>query len=465
MKIDRNKKYATVALYACGVAAFAIVFLCIMLNLHTVWAMVRRLMTIVNPIIYGFVIAFVINPLVKLLENRVFGRIQDVTVTDGKGIAIGVRSRKKLRRILSMILSYLLVFAVLAMFITLLVPQVGDSYSELEGKMTGYISGAQKWAESVVNNAQKSKGISAWIIGHIDIDRLSESVVDAITDSYDLVHKVSPYVVNFITSIIDSVKNALIGIIISIYFLYSKERLCSQIRKITFALFNDIHSGRLLKVTRKTSISFEKFISGKLLDSLIIGFLTFFVLMIFNMPFYPLIAVIVGVTNIIPFFGPFIGAIPSAFIIFVADPMKCIWFVVIIIIIQQLDGNIIGPSILGGQTGLSALWVVISIIIMGGILGITGMFIGVPVVAVLYSLCAEFVSNRLKGKGRAINTETYFNVMNVEDIPSTEEERCMMAEALPTISREKLIIKGYRKLSGWVGRIYHKVIDNKGKKK
>lgn len=445
------------ALYACAVAVFVIVFLCLILNIGTVWSVVKKFLVIINPLIYGFVIAFVINPLVKVFEKRVFVKIRDKSATDGKGDVTGIRSRKKLRRVLSMIVTYLIVTALLAVFVTMLIPQVAESYTELTGKMSGYIGDAQEWAKSLLNDAQTGKGVAAWVIKRVDVEKLSENISGVISDSFDLVQRVSPYIVKFISSIIDSVKNAMIGIIVSIYFLYSKERLCAQMRKIQFAFFKDKTADNVLRVARRTSTTFEKFISGKLLDSLIIGCLTFFVLMIFGMPFYPLIAVIVGITNIIPFFGPFIGAIPSAFIIFVVDPLKCIWFIVIIVIIQQIDGNIIGPKILGGQTGLSALWVIISITVMGGIFGITGMLIGVPVVAVMYSLLSELIANRLLAKGRAVYTESYEDVMETEEIISRDEERRRRSEALPEMKKEKLMVRVNEKVDEKVKDLIDKV--------
>lgn len=463
MKMEKNRKYTTIAMYACAVIAFGITFACIILNIGTVWSYIGKFLTILNPIIYGFCIAFVINPLIRIFEKKFFSFIKDRTVTDGKGNAIGIRSRRTCRRVLSMLLAYLLVIAVIAVCITMLVPQVIKSYSDLETKMGSYVNGAQKWAEALVNDAEEKGGIISWIVRQVDITRFADNVTEAISNSYDLLHKVSPYIMDFIANLLSSLKNAVIGLIVSVYFLLAKEKLCSQIRKTLFALFSDSHSSSILRVTRKTGASFERFLSGKLLDSLIIGVITFFVLMIFDIPYYPLIAVIVGVTNIIPFFGPFIGAIPSALIILVAEPSKFIWFLLIILIIQQLDGNIIGPKILGGSTGLSALWVVIAITVMGGILGITGMFIGVPIVAVIYSLTAEFISSHLKAKNRAIRTNTYENVLNVEDIPTIEEEAHKIETEIPVIRHIKLSDRLVAFSKSKINKIIRKIFQGRKK--
>ena len=394
MKIDWNKKYTTIAVYACIVITFAVVLVTAAMHLDVVWGGVKSFFAVLNPFIIGFCIAFLINPLMMILENRVFAFI-------GKK-----KRRPKLKRTLSLIIAYIIVSVLISLFVYMVVPQIVQSYLDLQTKLSGYVTGAQ---EFVTNAFDKDKTfIPEFILKFIDLDSLNTAVNDMIKDSYKIFIDFSPYIINFATNIINSLKNALIGIIVSIYFLFSKEKLCAQVKKTCYAFFNRKRAARMVRITRKTKRTFEGFIIGKIIDSIIIGVLTFFVLMIFKMPYYPLVAVIVGVTNVIPFFGPFIGAIPSAFIIFIVDPVKSLWFILIIFAIQQLDGNVIGPYILGDSTNMSALWVMFSIIFMSGVLGITGMFIGVPIFATLYALFVEYANKLLIARGKSRKLFNYY---------------------------------------------------------
>ena len=198
-----------------------------------------------------------------------------------------------------------------------------------------------------------------------------------------------------------------VALIVCVYLLMSKENFFAQIRKVLYAFFKKTTVDKILYVGNLTSVTFNGFIIGKLIDSLIIGILAFICLSILNMPYVLLVSVIIGVTNIIPFFGPFIGAIPSTFIILIVDPMQAVWFMVFILILQQIDGNIIGPKILGNTTGLPAIWVMFAILVGGGLAGFVGMIAGVPTMAVLYTLFRAYVKQRLEQKDLPSETEEY----------------------------------------------------------
>ena len=394
LKIDWNKKYTTIAVYACIVITFAVVLVAAAMNISVVWGGVKGFFKVLNPFIIGFCIAFLINPLMMIFENRVFG-------------FIGKKKRRcKLKRTLSIIIAYIIVSVLISLFVYMVVPQIVQSYNDLQPKLSGYVTGAQEFSSTLFDKDKTP--IPEFILKFLDLDALNDSFNNFFKDFYKLFIDFSPYIINFATNTINSLKNALIGIIVSIYFLFSKEKLCAQVKKTCYAFFNRKRAARMVRITRKTKATFEGFIIGKIIDSIIIGVLTFFVLMIFKMPYYPLVAVIVGVTNVIPFFGPFIGAIPSAFIIFIADPIKSFWFVLIILAIQQLDGNVIGPYILGDSTNMSALWVMFSIIFMSGVLGITGMFIGVPIFATLYAIFVEYANKLLIARGKSRKLVNYY---------------------------------------------------------
>jgi len=211
------------------------------------------------------------------------------------------------------------------------------------------------------------------------------------------------------------VKNLLIGLFISIYILSSKESLHAGVRKLTAALFKDQTRTRLLRYTRVANRTFGNYFVGVLVDACVVGLVSFVILPIFRIPYAPLVATIVGITNIIPIFGPFIGAIPSAFIIFIANPSKALLFVILIIVIQQIDGNIIAPKILGNSTGISSLGVIVAIVIMGDLFGIIGMIVGVPVFAMIIMVINEIVETKLKDRGLPTSTDDYYPAYSLVD--------------------------------------------------
>ena len=198
--------------------------------------------------------------------------------------------------------------------------------------------------------------------------------------------------------------------------LLSKETFLAQLKKLVVALFNERHANRLLEFGRRTNKIFSGFVLGKIIDSAIIGIICYILMRILSLPYPMLISVIVGVTNIIPFFGPLIGAIPSAILILLINPLQCLIFIIMVVLLQQFDGNILGPRILGDSVGLSSFWILISITIFSGLFGVPGMIIGVPVFAVMYMLVSDFVKARLEKKGRPLQTEIYENIKSTDDI-------------------------------------------------
>lgn len=408
MKFEKNKKYSQIAVYACMVITFTAVLVMGMIHFDAVWRAVKKVISLFNPVIIGFVIAFLINPLMMFCEKKIFAFVERK------------RGHPKLRRVLSLITAFLIVAIIISLFVSLLVPQIVTSYNDLQSRVVGYATGAQEWVSTVFD--RNTSPLPSWVFKLIDMEGITDMVNDIIKNSYSLIIEASPHVLNFATNIINSLKNALIGIIFSVYFLYSKERFCAQVKKATYALFKRSRASRMVRMTRRTRYTFEGFVIGKIIDSIIIGILTFFVLMIFRMPYYPLIAVIVGVTNVIPFFGPIIGAIPSAFIIFIADPIKALWFCLIILVIQQLDGNVIGPAILGDKTNISSFWVIFAIVFMSGVLGVTGMFIGVPIFAVLYALFVEHANRLLIARGKSRSLVNYYGKGYGKIIPKKDKK-------------------------------------------
>ena len=396
MRPEWNKKYTTIAIYACLVIVFGVVCVAAAINIEAIWAGIGKLMRILNPIFYGFVIAFLVNPLYRIFERKVFIFIH----------------RKKdqdvLRRVVSLIAAYLVIISAITGFVVIVVPQIVQSASDLESRMSGYVKSVQGIVNTTIAEANNKDGLFGWLFDYVDASKLGEGINGLISQASSFMLNSVPLLTAFIGGLLTTVKDALLGLVISVYFLYSRDKLCAQIKKVVYATFKKENADGIVDVTRITGHKFERFIDGKIIDSIIIGILTFIVLVIFAIPYPALIAVIVGVTNVIPFFGPFIGAIPSAFIIFISEPTKALWFIIIILVIQQLDGNVIGPAILGDSTGLSALWIIISLLVMSGLFGLAGWVIGVPLFAVLYTLFSEFTNKRLEKRELPVHTADYY---------------------------------------------------------
>ena len=224
------------------------------------------------------------------------------------------------------------------------------------------------------------------------------------------------------------VMKLILGCIVAIYVLYSKEKFSGQSKKVMFALFPKRFTIRFLDIVSQTDRMFSNFIFGKFLDSLIVGVLCFIGMTILQIPYAMLIAVIITVFNLIPFFGPIIGAVPSALLILLVDPLKALWFIILIVVLQQLDGNVLGPMILGNQTGLSGFWVTFAIITFGGLFGFFGMIIGVPTFAVIYSLIRLFIENRLKAKGMPVSTAEYVKPVQSFTDPDVPPQEMVILE-------------------------------------
>ena len=218
-----------------------------------------------------------------------------------------------------------------------------------------------------------------------------------------------------VMGVVNVLKNLVIGLIVTVYLLASRRRFASQAKKIVYSLFPVKFANSFVSHSRYTHQVFGGFISGKILDSLIIGVICFVGCSFMKIPYTMLVSVVIGLTNIIPFFGPFIGAIPCGLLILLADPMRCLYFVFFIVVLQQFDGNILGPKILGDSTGLSSFWVLFSILLFGGLLGFVGMVIGVPVFAVIYNMINQFINRRLEKKDLSTETRLYDNLEYIDE--------------------------------------------------
>lgn len=384
MKIKWNDKYNTIGVYSFIVFSLSIIFYLIASEVNLFRIQVGKYMSTLQPFIIGFVMAYLFNFILEFFEIYILNHI--------------LPKSKKLKRTIGITLTYILVFLFLYLFLNFVFPQLLSSLMGLVNDIPEYFLSTSKVINEFILKLDIPKEYYKLLMG-----KWNEFVEYTIKFATDLIPKIG----NLTKNILSSIWNIVLGIIISIYLLADKEKFKALSKKITIAIFPHERAERIMELTRRGDTIFGKFLSGKILDSFIVGILTFFILKITKMPYQTLVAFIIGITNIIPFFGPFIGAVPSFFIILFVSPIKALWFLLIVVIIQQIDGNIIGPKILGDSLGISAFWILFSLLVAGKLLGFIGLIIGVPLFVFIYSIIKDIVENRLEKKGLPKDTEDY----------------------------------------------------------
>ena len=391
MKVDWNSKYNTVSVYSLIVICCSIIFYFVASQIGSFSEKIGVVIGIMYPFIIGFAIAYLLNFILKFYEVSILGNTQWFS-----------RLKKSQKRSIGLILTYLTAIGICYLFIHFIVPQLIESIMGFVNDIPQYVDNLT----TIFNDLIKDTNISPEYVA-----LMQEQMDKYIKFVMDFAKEIIPIVGNMLKVIASSIWNIVLGIIISVYLLIDKEIFFAINRKITCALFSKKTADRIFQLTYRTNETFGKFLIGKIIDSAIIGVLSFIVFTIFKIPYTLLISVIIGVTNIIPFFGPFIGAIPSGIIILFVSPTKALIFIILVFIIQQLDGNVIGPKILGDSIGISAFWILFAILVAGKFLGIVGMIIGVPLFAIVYSVIKEDVEFRLNNKNLPTETEDYMDKM------------------------------------------------------
>lgn len=435
MKLDWNKKYTTIAVYVV-ITALAIMLICgLALNYKSVVSFFSTLNAILTPFYIGLAIAYIANPIVKMAEKHIF-RFKATTAR-----------RFNTKRGLSIAFALIVLFIAVTILFLIVIPQVILSISDLASKMSGYVSSTVTWLDNFLPDSifDASKitieNLLNTILGYFTSSDLGEgfstltSQLDLITNNLDtliensmtIIKDYVPLVFSAFAGVANGVLNMVLGIFFAIYTLASKEKLIAQTKKVIRSVTSEEHYNGVVEFANFTHKTFGSYLMGKVLDSIIVGVVMFIALLIFRIPYAPLLSVLIAITNVIPVIGPFIGAIPGVLIIFIVDPSKVLWFVIINIVIQQIDGNIILPKVLGETTGLSSLWVLFSITVMGGLWGIFGMFVSVPIFAILYMLLKHFVEKRLSKKGLSAETLDYYSDTEIRELPDDTEDKHSLA--------------------------------------
>ena len=415
MKIQFNKRYLRIGLTAFLVIAASICFYYLIFHGDRFSAQINALMKVVSPVMYGIIFAYLMTPMVNGIESRI---LMPFFSRGGKPVSV---KQKKYMRVISILLTIYIVGCLIYGFFSILIPNIAKSVRSISYQFPYYVQNLMNWSAKFLDD-------------NPDIEKMVLSLFDKYSGEFtsylnnSIVPQMETLVRHVSLSMISVLKllwNFIIGIIISIYVLYSKEIFAGQAKKIVFAVFKTSTANQFIKDIRFISSTFIGFISGKIVDSIIIGIICFAGTSIMKMPYALLISVIVGITNVIPFFGPYLGAVPSAILILMVNPIKCVYFIIFILILQQVDGNLIGPKILGQSTGLSGFWVIFSITIFGGIMGIPGMIIGVPFFAVIYAMIRRITNKLLVKRGLPLETSKYLNVDYIQDsvfIPMDESK-------------------------------------------
>ena len=382
-KIEWNNKYTTIAVYVFLVVAACLLFKAGVEQFDVIWGWFQKIIGYLFPFIYGFVLAYLLSPLVRRIE---------------KPLKNNTQLRPKARRGIAMACAYLLVVIIIGVFGMVVGPVLAESTAQLVGNVSFY----SKKINELINQ----------LISYIPDESISQEVQAALTQVFEVLYAfISSFltqVVSIATKVVSSVIAVVMGIIISIYMLGAKERLIAQTKKVFSALLPERAYRQVIRVAHDSNQKFSGFITGKIVDSTIIGLLCAVGMLIFRMPFVALVSLIVGITNVIPYFGPIIGAVPGVILVLIGgDLMQALFFAIFVLALQQFDGNILGPAILGQSTGLSAMWVVFAILLFGGLYGFVGMIIGVPLLAVIFGVLRSIIDAILRKKGMSTDSRDY----------------------------------------------------------
>lgn len=405
MKIEWTGSMTKKALTYIAAGAGIILFYFMMKNLDIVKGLWNSVRDILRPFTFGLIFAYFLNGPLMFFEKKL-------------SFVEKTKPRKVLKRVLAIIAAWIATIVVLGAFFYIVMPDVTKSINVLIANIPHYLSNLQAFVGGIAQNY----GIDAPFLDYFLEFRISSEVFATILKEYgqDLLPQLAN-IANLSVQIGGILMDIIIAIVLSVYIMYSKETLIAQLKKALYAVCKKETAFGFVRFARESHKIFSSFINGKLLDSLIIGILCFFGMSIIGFEFTMLISFIVCCTNVIPFFGPLLGAIPSILILLMVDPWQALWFAIFVFVLQQLDGNVIGPKILGDSTGLPALWVMFAILVGGGIFGIIGMFIGVPAFAVIYKFTKEFLEKKLKSKNLPEHTENYKVIKGIKDFDDVEK--------------------------------------------
>lgn len=400
-----DNKYLYWGITAFFVIAGSVVFFMALTRIVEISKFFGNILSILTPVIYGFVIAYLLTPLVKLFENKMFYRAGQRVFSKNE------RRARSATRVFSIFMAYAIAWFLIILLLIFLLPELYNSLESLGNSLPSYFNNAIGFIRETLDSMPDIEVFAVNLLdnaGGYFTDWVQSSLL---TNIDSLIVSVS----SGVYGVLIALSNLLIGMVFSIYIVYNREVFAAQFKKILFSLLPKKTVKKILGGVQYISQSFGGFFIGQIMDSVIIGLICFIFLTAVDMPYTALVSIFVGITNIIPFFGPLIGAIPSALLILMESPVKCLIFVIFIIVLQQIDGNIITPKILSNTTGLNGFWVMFSIIVGGALFGTWGLLCGVPIFAIIYAGVKYLVAGRLKGKDLPVDTNSYFDIEKLSE--------------------------------------------------
>lgn len=362
------------------ISTYIVVLAFLLLNIKSIGNILIQSISVLKPFIIGIAIAFLINIPMKLFESKLI----NPTLKKSK-----LKDTKTISRILSLILTLIILFIFISAFVNFVVPQLVKSTSSLVSKVPQYIDSLQTYIPNYLSHINISSSMHSSLLS--GVEKVSNFVI-----------KFANYFISNILSITfgvtSAITNFVIGFIIAIYILLSKEKLLIQCKKFAYAFLSESYAKKLIEISHLVSFKFSRFIAGQCMDGVILGTLCFIGMTIFNMPYAILVSCIIAIADLIPIFGTFIGSAIAAFIIFMVKPITALYFIIMIIIIQQIEGNLVYPFVVGNSIGLSSFWILVPIFIGSSTFGVLGILIGVPLFSVIYTLVSKHINKKLKEK-------------------------------------------------------------------
>lgn len=452
MKYRWDNKYLHWGVTAFLVIAASMLFYYGIFHMRSLIYGIQTLVRILAPIIYGFIIAYILSPIVNFLEKKVI-----YPILKKREITPEKRGRRAIRWACVLISLFLFLYLIYAL-IMMILPQLIRSIMNIIYSFPTYANVVENWLNSFVERGWNLDTNTLEML-----DTYTSQVQEYLTNN--LLPQMQDMLQNISSGVFDILiflKNFIIGAVISIYIVADKEGFVARAKMILYAVFKPKVANITIHAMRFTHEVFGGFFSGKILDSAIIGVLCYIGITILDMPYPILISVVIGVTNVIPFFGPYIGAIPCALLILLVDPLKGIYFILFILVLQQFDGNILGPKILGDSTGLSSFMVIVAIMIGGGLFGVPGMLVGVPVFAVIYAAGSNFLHHSLSKREMPDSTEVYYNIdcldeKTREPLPIQKEHKRHLDKS--SRNPNSLFMRIYNKLAAIILKILHWLKD------
>ena len=396
MKLDKST-----VLKITGILTFCILLYCALQNTAAVKGGISTVMSYLNPFIVGGAIAFIINVPMRFIERHLFPKAKKLD---------------KLRRPLALILALLAIAAIIVLVCIIVIPQIADTVSTLTVNIPQYMDNAKAYVNKTLEKYPELQEEFQSYTGKINWQNVITSVTGWVSNGV-----VST--INVAGSAISGIVSAVVGFVFAIYILLQKERLGRQVRMIAYSLLPEKAADKFFKISNMTSDTFSKFLSGQCLEACILGSMFAIVLAVFRMPYVALISVLIAFTALIPIVGAFIGCVIGAFLIFMISPVKAVWFVVIFLVLQQIEGNFIYPKVVGSSVGLPAIWVLAVVTVGGKLMGVIGMLVMIPLSSVLYAIFREFIYNKLKTKTERVQKMFFGKSKPVaENVPSTADQ-------------------------------------------